>query len=306
MTDNRHSFQDRDTLVEDLLKMLEQGSLNNVTIKLRDGQIDANKDILMARSDYFATMFSNNKFLEAETSSVDMSHCSKVVMEKIIKFLFCGEVTFRDFHFRQLLELSHMSEMMLLTKFKDKVDDYLLLDIIRGKGVDVKFLPELILGLKIAHEYNLSVIGRSIMQELYLNLKDISNDIASSRFFKSLPFNMIRGIFLYKTASRLPTTKQRFVAFMVWLSENEVTEEDKNEIVDSLSFEDFTVEELMTSVRNSGLYSGSKIDKRVLELFKDLKETKDFKIRQLEDTLENAKNYMNPLQFKRFSKTIIL
>ena len=72
---------------------------------------------------------------------------------------------------------------------------------------------------------------------------------------------MIRGIFLYKTASRLPTTKQRFVAFMVWLSENEVSEKDKNEIVDSLSFDDFTVEELMTAVRNSGLYSGSKIDK---------------------------------------------
>ena len=103
-----------------------------------------------------------------------------------------------------------------------------------------------------------------------------------------------------------PTAMQRFEAFMVWLAKNEATEEQKNEIVESINFEEFSVEELMTSVRNSGLYSGSKIDKRVLQLFKDLKETKDFKIRQLEDTLENTKNYMNPLQFKRFSKTIIL
>ena len=43
-----------------------------------------------------------------------------------------------------------------------------------------------------------------------------------------------------------PTTKQRFDAFVVWLSvnANEVTEEDKNEIVDSFEFGDFTVEEL--------------------------------------------------------------
>ena len=126
MSDNRHRFQDRDTLVEDLLKMFEQGSLNNVTIKLRDGQIDANKDILMARSDYFATMFSNsNKFLESETSSVDMSHCSKAVMEKIIKFLFSGAVTFEDLSLAQLLELTHVSEMMLLHKLMYNVEDYI-------------------------------------------------------------------------------------------------------------------------------------------------------------------------------------
>ena len=65
---------------------------------------------------------------------------------------------------------------------------------------------------------------------------------------------------------------------MVWLSENEVTNEERNEITDSLHFDDFTAEELMTSVRDSGLYSGSKIDKRVLEIVKE----KDLKIQELE------------------------
>ena len=50
--------KDRDML----LKMLERGSLNDVKIKLSDGEIVANKDILMARREYFATMFSYNKF----------------------------------------------------------------------------------------------------------------------------------------------------------------------------------------------------------------------------------------------------
>ena len=55
---------------------------------------------------------------------------------------------------------------------------------------------------------------------------------------------------------------------------------------------DFTFEELMTSVRDSGLYPGSKIDNRVLEIVKkkvlNIKEKdlrikeQDSKIKQLE------------------------
>ena len=56
---------------------------------------------------------------------------------------------------------------------------------------------------------------------------------------------------------------------MIWLSENEITEEEKEEIVESVEFDDFTVEELMTTVRKSGLYSNITIDERVLELFKE-------------------------------------
>ena len=91
-----HIFQDRDMLVKDLIKMLEQGSPNDVRIQLSDGEIFANKDILMARSDYFATMFRNDNFIEGKNCSVDMSHCSYAVMEKIVKFLFSGEAKFGD------------------------------------------------------------------------------------------------------------------------------------------------------------------------------------------------------------------
>ena len=108
----------RDHFVGDILKLLERGSLNDVKIKLSDGEIFANKDILMARSEYFATMFSNKKFKEGETSSVDISFCSKVVMEKIVKFLFSGGFDFDGLSLIELLDLSHISEMMLLTDLK--------------------------------------------------------------------------------------------------------------------------------------------------------------------------------------------
>ena len=147
--EEEYDFDDRNKLAEDILKMLERGSPNDVKIKLSDGEILANKDILMARSEYFATMLSNNQFIEGETSAVDMTHCSKAVMGLIIKFLFSGTVKFSNLSLVQLLELSHMSKMMLLSEFKERVENYLMY-------CSRKFnLSELILGLKIAHEYNL-------------------------------------------------------------------------------------------------------------------------------------------------------
>ena len=128
-----HSFQDEGKLAEDLNKMLEHGSLNDVQIKLSDGEIFANKDILMARSDYFATMFKSNNFIEGETNLVDMSHCSKTVMEKIIKFFFTGEGKFGNLSLDQLSELCYMSEMMLLEKFQAEVKDYIKMVIANTK-----------------------------------------------------------------------------------------------------------------------------------------------------------------------------
>ena len=131
-------LDEQEQFVEDILRMLEGGSLNDVKIKLSDGDIFANKDILIARTDYFATMLSNEKFREGETSSVDMSHCSKVVMERIIKYIFSGKVEYSDLNnltLNQLLELAHMSKMLLLTSLKIQVEVYLEVDIVEESGV---------------------------------------------------------------------------------------------------------------------------------------------------------------------------
>ena len=51
----------------DILKMMTNGTSNDVKIVLEDGEIQANKDVLFARSDYFATMLGNDMFKEGET-----------------------------------------------------------------------------------------------------------------------------------------------------------------------------------------------------------------------------------------------
>ena len=289
-------LKDRGMLAEDLLKMLERGSLNDIKIKLSDGEIVANKDILMARSEYFATMFSNNKFIVGETGSVDISHCSKAAMKKIVKYLFSGEVTFDQMALAQLLELYYTSDMMLLARFKDRlhrfVQHYVYVNNVSGNDEDAatRFFPELVSGLKLAYQYNLTFIKKSIIVELNYGLKVILNNVTASDVFKTLPFNLIKDIFLYDDAIQyiVPALqKKRFIAFIVWLSGNEASVEQKTEIVESFNFDDFTAEELLTSVRDSGLYSAKKIDERVLELFKNkdqvLKEKeKELKIKDQE------------------------
>ena len=197
----KYNFEDRKRFDEDILRMLERGSLNDVKIELSDGEIIANKDILMARSEYFATMFSNDKFIEGETNTVDMGHCSKAIMEKIIKFLFTGAVMFDDLSLVQLMELSRLSGMLLLDNFQDKVDIYVKGEKIFLRGGNVEKLPDLISALKYADQYNTGFGKRKITddlhEELHYGLKIIpSNDNVKS-LFKSLPFNLIRDIFLW-------------------------------------------------------------------------------------------------------------
>ena len=51
--------------------MLERGSPNDVKIKLSDGKITANKDIMMTRSKYFSLTLPRKA---GGTGAVDISH----------------------------------------------------------------------------------------------------------------------------------------------------------------------------------------------------------------------------------------
>ena len=140
---------------------------------------------------------------------------------------------------------------------------------------------------------------------------DIPNYVKGSDSFKTLSYSSMKAIVLFdgNHLSYPPTTKQRLEVFMLWLSENSVTEFGKKEIVESFDLEDFTVKELLTMVRNSGFYTVERIDKRVLELFKDkdnLLNVKDMEIQKLKGTAtvevdtEDDQAYHPKLHFRRF------
>ena len=96
----------------------------------------------------------------------------------------------------------------------------------------------------------------------------------------------------------MPTIKYNhgFEAFLVWLSENEITEEQKAEIVESFDFEDFTLEELSVHVLNSGLYAVDKVVKRMTDIrFEKELQKQAYRTTELQDELKSLQSKMAKL-----------
>ena len=276
-----HILDQKEKFVEDIFHLLKSGKMtNSIRIVLEDGEILANKDVLSARCEYFATMFKNNneiKFIEGETKSVDMSYCTKVVMEKIIDYLFSGEMRINDLNLDQLLKLMNMASLILLDDVFVNVENFII-GWLPDSGVNCAFLPELVSGLMLAEQFKLDAVKDLIKLELHKSLKDIPHIpdvVEDSLSFKFLPYSLMKDILLYEKEEfrkiriikdSTPSTRQKFDVFVFWLSENDCSEEEKKEIVDSFNFDDFTAEELLTEVRLSGLYSISIICSKALEI----------------------------------------
>ena len=271
----------REEFISNMIRMLSGGTSNDIKIVLEDGEIFANKDVLSSQSDYFATMFSNHnvKFIEGETNIVNLNYCSKKIMEKIIKFLFTGEMSLLEMSVSDLVNMVNISRMMLLFTLKDDVEKHLL-KLIPRSGADWDVFPELVKSLMIVEELDLNIIKTTLVRELYKCI--VEGIIDSVKAIKEISFNHLKEIMLFGETNESENvdvdedpqmTFNRFDIFVLWLSDNECTDEDKKEITDSFNFEDFDVYQLITVVMKSNLYSTQKINRRVLDLFGNLNKT---------------------------------
>ena len=263
----------KDKLSKDLFKMLLGGSSNDVKIVLEDGEILANKDVLSARCDYFATCFSKFKFTEGQTDTVDLSYCSKVIMEKIIHYLFSGRMELQDLSLSELIKMMNMASMMFLDELLTGTEKFVL-GFLPDTGVNFGSIPDLVEGLILVDQFKLQTIKDALVLELYLSLKDvphIPDVVQDSEAFQLLPVNLLKDVLqgdLYEhvTIDSLPTTKEIVDAIVFWLSENECDDQDKRKIRDLFDLDDFTEQELLADVKRSGLFSIQEIDNKVKAL----------------------------------------
>lgn len=281
----------RESFISDILAMITGGTSNDVKIVLNDGEIVANKDVLSARSDYFATMFSNKtKFIEGKTKHVAFNHCSKAVMEKIIQYLFSGSVQLHDLSLSDLVTMMNMTTMMLLDDLKGDIQHYLL-EVIPKSGVNCGILPELVESLILAEQFNLDTIKKTLLLELFYclgNIPHIPGVVKNSDAFKQLPYNLLEDIYFdepdedeYFKDDRIPSNKESFDALVFWLSENDCTSEEKKKMKGFFNLDYFTAEDLLTYVKKSGLYSVEEIDRRVLEKCRcNVKEMKELRYKE--------------------------
>ena len=128
----------------------------------------------------------------------------------------------------------------------------------------------LVRGLMLVDRYGLENIRKSFVNELYFAAGE---ELFNRETFKQLPLKMVKEIITYKYEDltlkkwKLPTTKERLNYFMIWYSTNKANGEDMKIIVDSFNLGDFSGPELLTVVKQTGLFSVEEIDKKCIEKF---------------------------------------
>ena len=102
-----------DKLSRDMMRMLRDGSFNDVTIKCHDGEVSANKSVLAARSEYFAATFRWKNNNEHDVKEIVVNDCSKKIMIRMLEYLFSGVMKVNDLSLFELLELKDLARRML-------------------------------------------------------------------------------------------------------------------------------------------------------------------------------------------------
>ena len=85
------------------------------------------------RSPYFRCIFSsNNNFLESQAGSVKLPY-AKSVLEKVIIFLYSGELKFDDLDLKPVLDLMELLKLLNLPMEFSTVESFAMGNIKKGK-----------------------------------------------------------------------------------------------------------------------------------------------------------------------------
>ena len=80
-----------DFVTSNLLKLPK-----DIVIVLEDGQIEANKDLLSVRSDFFERSFNNPDFIESQSKRIIVKGCTKAAMRAIVDYIYTGDMDLRN------------------------------------------------------------------------------------------------------------------------------------------------------------------------------------------------------------------
>jgi len=254
------SIINKEGVTKDLVVHLQDPEYCDVKIVATDGEIAANKTILGMRSPYFRSMFSsNNNFVESQTATVKLPY-TKTVLEKVIIYLYSGELEFHDLDLKALLDLLELLNLINLSMEFSTVESFTLENIKKGKFSFSECLKSLDysskLGLKSVGETSLVFLGENFVK------------IAQMKEVGALSEPMIVRLLQEKGEERSQTFL-RLNILTTWLSVNSMDAQVKEEVLGTLDFDHFTSKELASEVRKSGLYHCDKIIERMEQLFEN-------------------------------------
>ena len=114
----------------DLLDSLKKPEFCDIKIQANDGEIAASKLILSIRSEYFRAMFNNN-CVESSSGLVKMPY-PRCVVEKVITYLYTGEMVFEGLQLGLLLDLLDLLRLMNLSEDFKQIESYFVHSIKQG------------------------------------------------------------------------------------------------------------------------------------------------------------------------------
>ena len=169
------SLRNKESVTKDLVANLQDPEYCDVRIVATDGEIPANKTILGMRSQYFRSMFSaNNNFVESQVGIVKLPY-SKGVLEKVIIYLYSGEMEFHDMDLRPLLDLMELLNLLNLATEFSTVGNFAMENIQGGKFSFSDCLKSLDysskLGMKSVGETLLVYLGENLVE--FAEIEDV-------------------------------------------------------------------------------------------------------------------------------------
>lgn len=275
-----------------MLRMLSQGSSNDVKIILSDGEIIANKDVLAAQCEYFAANFRWKERTQEGFNHIDNTDCSKEVMERIIKYLFTGFIKFKDLGLLQLLELLNQAMKLLLSGFlQDFIAEYIENDVLsietlRENILDRTMPIEIIRGFQYLDRYAIDDdIKSCIIRGLVVLIPPISQDNGAISAFSTLPCHLVEELFSQWSRSTranaspgLQTiySSAQLRCFLAWYNQNkDICQEDKKKILGTIDLDALPATDLFQLVKPSGLFPDDEVDKRILDCLRERDELKN-------------------------------
>ena len=147
------------SLGERLQQTLAEGHQHNdVKIILDDGEVHVNKFLMSVGSEYFSAMFNDQSKFEESDGTVKVA-CKKIVMEKLVKLVYGGNLDIKGL---KLLEVVELLEMLRMTLMEGAF-----------KFLEKKILDEFISVLKIENYEMFNEVSVVLKTALVLKLNEI-------------------------------------------------------------------------------------------------------------------------------------
>ena len=296
--DSARALQKTGNLIMALLDSQKNPEFCDIKIKTNDGEIAASKFILSIRSEYFRVMFSNN-FVESSSGTVKMPY-PRAVVDKVIRYLYTGQMEFKDPNLERLLDVLDLLRMMNLSEEFKQLERYTSDLIYKGKFR----LSSCLRNLDKSSKMRMEQVGETLIN--YLRWIGNLNELCQMPEVCVLSEAMIIMLLQkkddpddheeevvdedsdddekeeeQKEKRRRRQTILRFKIFTKWLSTNPMATDKKAKAFEMFNLDHFTVNDLLSMrVRDSDLRS-DKIIVKIEQLLEGQEKILDDKQRDL-------------------------